>query len=129
MKIYHFDESGLLLGQGVADACPLEHGVFLIPAQATADAPPVIPSGKRARYSVGVWTLEAIPAPPVPPVPPSAAQIRAGEIRERMLAIDADSIRSLRAKSAGKGKPADDAKLNALDAEADALRVELAGLA
>lgn len=64
---------------------------------------------------------------------PSAAQLsaaaRRAEIVARLAAIDGGSIRALRAKAAGKGKPADDTKLTALDAEADALRVELAGLA
>jgi hypothetical protein len=59
---------------------------------------------------------------------PSPAQTRAGVIRARLAAIDMDSIRALRAKSAGKGKSADDTKLDALDAEADTLRAELAAL-
>lgn len=58
----------------------------------------------------------------------SAALIRQSEIVARLAAIDLDSIRALRAKAAGKGKVADDAKLTALDAEADTLRVELAAL-
>lgn len=68
--------------------------------------------------------LAALPGP----VPPTAAEVRAKEIRARLAAIDADSIRALRAKSAGKGRAADDTKLVALDAEADSLRAELAAL-
>ena len=59
---------------------------------------------------------------------PSSAQIRASVIVSRLTAIDVASIRALRAKVIGKGKGADDAKLSALDAEADTLRAELAAL-
>lgn len=54
-NIYHFDpKSGEYIGDGVADASPLEPGVWLIPAYATSDAPPQIEAGHRP-----VWTGEA----------------------------------------------------------------------
>lgn len=59
---------------------------------------------------------------------PTAAQVRAREISARLAAVDAASIRALRAKVIGKGKAADDTKLAALDSEADTLRAELAAL-
>lgn len=58
---------------------------------------------------------------------------RADEIRQRLVVIDAESIRALRATMAasGRGKPApvaDVDKLAALEAEAQSLRLELAAL-
>lgn len=59
---------------------------------------------------------------------------RPAQIAARLAAIDADSVRALRATVAAtaKGKPVpafDSDKLAALETEADALRAELAGLA
>lgn len=53
-------------------------------------------------------------------------EARISEIKQRLTQIDADSVRALRAKTVGKGKPQDDTKLNDLDTEADTLRAELA---
>ena len=53
---------------------------------------------------------------------------RIAQIKTRLAVIDTESIRPLRAKSTGKGKQEDTAKLEALDNEADALRLELSGL-
>ena len=49
-------------------------------------------------------------------------------IKSRLLEIDLESVRSLRAKVSGTSTPEDDATLAALEQEAGALRVELAGL-
>ena len=49
-------------------------------------------------------------------------------INSRLLEIDLESVRPLRAKAYGTSTPEDDAKLAALEQEAVALRVELAGL-
>jgi hypothetical protein len=61
------------------------------------------------------------PAPADPTPNPRIAEIKA-----RLAQIDIESIRALRSKSVGKGKPADDTKLSTLDTEADNLRAELA---
>ena len=53
---------------------------------------------------------------------------RRAEILTRLKEIDVESVRGLRAKSVGKGKPQDDTKLTDLDSEADALRLELTTL-
>lgn len=58
----------------------------------------------------------------------SAALRRKAEIIAELSRLDLDSIRALRARSAGKGRVADDTKLATLDAQADALRDELAAL-
>lgn len=51
MKIYRFHPiTKEYLGEGVADSSPLEPGVFIVPAFATADAPPKVPQGEAARF-------------------------------------------------------------------------------
>ena len=57
-----------------------------------------------------------------------AKQVRTVEIKSRLLEIDLESVRPLRAKAYGTVTPEDDAKLAALEQEVEALRVELAGL-
>lgn len=60
-----------------------------------------------------------------------AAQVaatRRKEIISRLSAIDLESIRAIRAKTVGNGKPHDDTKLTDLDTEAETLRAELAQL-
>ena len=75
------------------------------------------------------YTFEADPAPD--PVTPAA--IRRAEIEAELTAIDAASARPLRAiltatTSGGTADPADVAKLTELEAQAKALREELATL-
>lgn len=53
---------------------------------------------------------------------------RRADIQAQLDAIDNASIRPQRAVSTGKGTPDDEAKLAALEAEAEALRAELAAL-
>ena len=50
------------------------------------------------------------------------------QIKNRLSQIDLESVRPLRAKVSGTSTPEDDATLAALEQEAGALRVELAGL-
>lgn len=60
MKIYHFDpNTNELLGEGEATQSPLEKGVFLIPANATALEPPKSKKGKVVAFDggAGAWTL------------------------------------------------------------------------
>jgi len=70
--------------------------------------------------------LEWLAAGNTPTPADPIANPRITEIKARLARIDIESIRALRAKSVGKGKPADDTKLTALDTEADDLRAELA---
>ena len=65
---------------------------------------------------------------PPAPTPEEGKQLRIAEIKSRLVEIDMASIRSLRVKAYGTVTPEDDAKLAALEQEAGALRVELAGL-
>lgn len=57
-----------------------------------------------------------------------AKDIRISEIDARLFEIDIASVRALRSKSNGRGQPADDTQLTALDDEAIALRAERATL-
>lgn len=63
-----------------------------------------------------------------PLTPEEQKQVRTVEIKSRLLEIDLESVRPLRAKAYGTSTPEDDAKLAALEQESGALRVELAGL-
>lgn len=98
MKIYHYDDVGIFHGESEADESPLEPGVFLIPANATAIKPPAPDAGQKVIYQAGVWTVVDIPSPPAPPVP-TAAEILAAEnaaVKAELAALDAASIRSMR---------------------------------
>jgi hypothetical protein len=77
MNTFHYHpETGVYLGQGLADESPLEPGVWLIPAHATNAQPPVAGEGEQAIWANGAWAVEPIPAPepePLPVVPPEPA--------------------------------------------------------
>ena len=62
------------------------------------------------------------------PTPEEQKQARIAEIKSRLLEIDLESVRPLRAKAYGTATPEDDAKLAAMEQEAEALRAELAGV-
>ena len=59
--------------------------------------------------------------------PEEQKQVRTVEIKSRLLEIDLESVRPLRARVYGTATLEDDAKLAALEQEAEALRAELAG--
>jgi hypothetical protein len=61
--------------------------------------------------------------------PAEIAAARKAEILGRLSTIDQESVRPLRSISDGTGADFDRQKLSTLDAEAAALRTELAGLA
>jgi hypothetical protein len=131
--VSQLDAAGYFVGATVAPANPLQPGAFLIPGGAIDRTPPTVPEGQRAKWTGSAWAMEAIPeppAPPAPPPPPTAQQIRRSEITARLLAIDTESVRPLRAalieQAAGKPAPAfERGKLAALETEAAALRAEL----
>ncbi len=100
------------------------------------DLPPTVRDGDYNRPSGAYWTgdgwdYEALAAlgyawedDPEPDLPDP----RIGEIMNRLLEIDAASMRPLRAKAAGTETQDDLDRLTALEAEAQSLRAELAGL-
>jgi hypothetical protein len=84
MKIHHYDQNtGEYLGEGVADADPLEPGRWLIPANATNVQPPEHVEGSTRHFLAGGWEYRDIPAPVPEPVPepyvPTYKELRAAE--------------------------------------------------
>jgi hypothetical protein len=70
MQIWHYDpDSGLLLGDGIADPSPLEPGVWLVPAHATTAAPPDPVADKDIIWDGAAWILHDHPLPPEIPAP------------------------------------------------------------
>ncbi|NCC86063.1 MAG: DUF4376 domain-containing protein [Clostridia bacterium] len=82
MQIYHYHPvTKEYMGEGVADPSPLEPGVYLIPANATATAPPTAMSGK-VRVWRGEWQFEdARAAEPLDPeYEPSLEEVKAAKL-------------------------------------------------
>ena len=70
MKIFHYHpETGVLLGEGTADASPLEPGKWLVPAHATTATPPTAQDGSQTLWVNGDWQIELIPEPEPEPDP------------------------------------------------------------
>ena len=80
---------------------------------------------KYVRPYVQMWEERDTSSSMMEPGQESTAEQR---IKSRLLEIDLESVRPLRAKANGTSTPEDDAKLAALEQEAEALRAELAGL-
>ena len=88
-------------------------GVNVVP-----EIPPTDEPG-RWKHIIGGW---------VEYTAEDAKQARIAEIKSRLLEIDLESVRPLRAKAYGTATQEDDEKLAALEQEAEAVRAELAGL-
>ena len=118
MKYSQLNKNNVYIGKvdGIPGDVP---GSWYLPNNmCTAATPPTDEPGKW-KYLDGGWkeyTAE------------DAKQVRAIEIKSRLLEIDLESVRPLRAKAYGTSTPEDGAKLAALEQEAEALRTELAGL-
>lgn len=132
MEIHHYhQETGAYVGSGTADSDPMEPGRWLIPANATTEAPLIPAAHQFAAWNGSAWELRD--KPPQQPEPAPYVPTRAEVIRGRLAQIDAESIRPARAVAAAlaAGQPApafDAAKLIELETEAEALRQELAAL-
>lgn len=60
MLIYHYsNRTGEFLGEGIADESPLEPGVFLIPAFATASTPPATEVNQVAVFAGSAWEIKS----------------------------------------------------------------------
>lgn len=83
MNIYHFHPAtGVYLGQGEADADPLNEGNWLLPAHSTILAPPSVGVGLFAKFDGTAWqTVVVSPAPPEP-IPPTLAELKAAKNNE-----------------------------------------------
>lgn len=55
--VYQTDELGIYVGLAIADASPLEPGVWLIPALCVEQEPPSAPEGQAARWDGLNWKL------------------------------------------------------------------------
>lgn len=98
MKIFHYHpDTGILIGEGVADESPLEPGVWLIPAAATTTEPPTAPDGEVAVFADGSWTLEPIPTPEPAPAPVLAEPEQPLTTEERLAryGFTVDELRTL----------------------------------
>lgn len=127
-------ETGEHTGESIARVDPLEPWRHLVPAGAVMDPPPAVVAGEEAARVGGAWVKRAKLAKVEPEgVKLTPAQMRAAQINARLDAIDKASARSLResllAQKKGKEITAFAVtKLEGLETEAAALRVELAGL-
>lgn len=114
------DTHGIYSGMvGGIPATPPDVGVYAPQGMAVADTPPPTDEPGKWKYLDGDWkeyTAE------------DAKLARTAEIKSRLLEIDLESVRPLRAKAYGTSTPEDDAKLAALEQDAETLRAELAGL-
>lgn len=129
--VSQLDDAGYFVGPAVADACQREPGVFIIPGGRIELAPPQVEPGKRYRPEAGSWVAEDIPQLEAPL--PETVPDRRAEIMDALAAIDTASIRPAREVAAAlvAGKPTPEfpaAKLLQLEADAAALRQELADL-
>ena len=74
MNIWHYHpQTKILIGEGKADASPLDPGVFLLPAFATSEPPPTKIPGYEIIFDGAAWGLNEIPPPPEPPPEPPPA--------------------------------------------------------
>ena len=118
MKYSQLNENNVYTGK--VDAIPGDiPGSWYLPNNMCIEGDPPTDEPGKWKYLDGDWkeyTAE------------DAKQARMAEIKSRLLEIDLESVRPLRAKAYGTSTPEDDAKLAALEQEAGALRAELAGL-
>ena len=102
MIIYYYSPmNGRYLGSGIADPDPLDEQQWIIPAYATADAPPLAGSGQYAAFVDEAWVLldEPLPDPEPEPAPETPEQTRhrlSGAIQQHLdntaQSLDYDSI-------------------------------------
>lgn len=97
MKIFHYHpKTGVYLGPGLADESPLEPGVWLVPAHATAVAPPKARAGKQQVWFDDAWMLQPIPEPAPEPVAPITPEPRPALTPAEKLASIGLSVEELR---------------------------------
>lgn len=104
MDVYNYDPTtGAYISTTPADPSPLEPGVFLVPAHATAVPVPAISAGQQAVWGDGTWTVELITAPSIPApaanVPstppdltPITPKLTAAQLRAAAYQYEADPI-------------------------------------
>jgi hypothetical protein len=96
MKIFHYHpDTGELLGEGIADESPLEPGVWLVPASATALEPPTAPEGEVAVFVNDSWTLQPIPTDDSTPVVTEPEKLVTTEERLARYGFTVNELRAL----------------------------------
>ena len=154
MIVYQYDEiTKIHTGNIQAQESPREPGKYLIPANATNLPPPPTDKNECAVWENGKWmlkpdfrgkvywlgdgtehTISVVGiAPPddalsEKPVMLPTIEQQIDEINAKLMQIDLDSIRPLRAIAAGIVTAEDTDKLNTLTSEVNVLREELASL-
>lgn len=95
MKIYNYDPfTKEFLGVSEADESPLEPGIYLIPANATAEEP-TVEEGKKAVFTDNGWVYEDISSPVTPPWPEKEKEtiaVMEADRRRYMYQTEADPI-------------------------------------
>ena len=93
IQIYHFDrETRQYLGAGLAEACQVETGAYLVPAFATPQAPPApMPSGRAAFFDIDAdaWQVRDLESAPVASAELAPAELTLDQRKERLVcAVD-----------------------------------------
>jgi hypothetical protein len=124
MRIYHYDENGLFVGEGIAQPSPLEPGRFLVPARATDLQPPAVGEGERARFDGSAWQIEQIPErepESVPDLTPEEQrEANNAPIMAQILELEAKQARAVREALLGQDGAIE--RLEGIEAEIVALR-------
>ena len=146
MIVYSYNEKGVFIGELKPDENPLKKGSFLLPKNATETKPPLFGENEKPVFNGSDWELkpdfvgvkywlgdgseheilnvgELLPVEALKEKPVKLDRI--AEIKTRLLEIDSESIRPLRAVAAGTATEFDTNKLTALETERAALVVEL----
>lgn len=89
-KIYNYDDNGQFVGEGMADADPLDANNHLIPANATTVAPPDDVPGTTRHFVAGGWEFRDIPTPPAPEPEPQPDPLQVCKAQAKFLLQESD---------------------------------------
>lgn len=91
--VYQYNQAGLFICETVADESPREPGIFLMPGNSTATAPPEKwPDDKWPRFNGKSWDLIPKPKVPEPISPKQKLSIFLQENPDVLKLIDKDPI-------------------------------------
>lgn len=99
--VSQLDAKGYFVGPVLAEESPLEPGIYLIPGGAFDKAPPkTMAEGMRYKISGASWRAEPIPTPEPEPelIPPTRQEIIVSQLaeieRSQTLQAQADALRA-----------------------------------